>query len=239
MDELQPIKSKVIEQITKLIQQAVANSTVEVYGSHATNLCLHWSDIDLVLIPYEFNQNSGMRYPMDNYLQRVYSELRRSEHSSWISSVLIIENTSVPVIKIQCNFFTSEGATRNNCAGPFSVPDDIVFKYPDILSKPINIDITQMTDNHNGLECVQLVRSYLQESQIIEPMILVLKHMLKTWGYNDPYHGGLSSYALLLLIVSFLQFKRKPNTISEVNLGETLLEFLKYYSDLDTQRVGI
>ena len=26
-------------------------SEVDVYGSHATKLCLHWSDIDLVLIP--------------------------------------------------------------------------------------------------------------------------------------------------------------------------------------------
>lgn len=79
-----------------------------------------------------------------------------------------------------------------------------------IVSKPINIDITQMTDHHNGLECVQLVRNYLSENTVIEPLILVLKQMLKVWGFNDPYHGGLSSYALFLMIVSFLQVKNKP-----------------------------
>lgn len=61
-----------------------------------------------------------------------------------------------------------------------------------------------MTENHNGLECVGLVKEYLAENQLIEPLILVFKQMLKVWGFNDPYTGGLSSYALFLLIVSFL-----------------------------------
>jgi len=54
------------------------------------------------------------------------------------------------------------------------------------------------------MECVKLVQEYLAENQVIEPLILVLKQMLKVWGYNDPYTGGLSSYALFLMIVSYL-----------------------------------
>lgn len=54
---------------------------------------------------------------------------------------------------------------------------------------------------------MNLVKEYLAENQLIEPLILVLKQMLKVWGFNDPYTGGLSSYALFLLIVSFLQAK--------------------------------
>ena len=63
--------------------------------------------------------------------------------------------------------------------------------------------------------------------------------MLKVWGFNDPYLGGLSSYALLLMIVSFLQAKNKPTLIENVNLGELLLEFLKYYSEIDAQRTRV
>jgi DNA polymerase sigma len=36
--------------ITNIIKKAVPNSEVKVYGSHATKLCLPWSDIDLVII---------------------------------------------------------------------------------------------------------------------------------------------------------------------------------------------
>jgi DNA polymerase sigma len=89
----------------------------------------------------------------------------------------------------------------------FDIQDPSKLKYPEITGKPINIDITQMTEFHNGLQCVSLVKEYLAENQLIEPLILVLKQMLKVWGFNDPYTGGLSSYALFLLIVSFLQAK--------------------------------
>mmetsp|Transcript_36355 Transcript_36355/g.47713 ORF Transcript_36355/g.47713 Transcript_36355/m.47713 type:complete len:97 (+) Transcript_36355:1870-2160(+) len=70
-------------------------------------------------------------------------------------------------------------------------------------------------------------------------MILVLKQMLKVWDFNDAYTGGLSSYALLLMIVSFLQEKRKPALKTQTNLGETLLEFIRYYSQLDFSQYAI
>ena len=63
-----------------------------------------------------------------------------------------------------------------------------------------------MSDYHNGLECVKLVKDFLAENEIIEPLMLVLKQFLKISQFNDPYFGGLSSYALFLLLVSFLQY---------------------------------
>ena len=105
--------------------------------------------------------------------------------------------------------------------------------------KPIKIDITQLTDFHNGLDCVHLVKEYLHENELIEPLILVLKQMLKVWGFNDPYTGGLSSYALFLLIVSFLQAKQMPTLLQQINIGHTLLEFLKYYAELDVKKFAI
>ena len=53
MREMQPVKKQIIEKISQLIQNSVPNGDVQIYGSHATQLCLHWSDIDLVLIPPE------------------------------------------------------------------------------------------------------------------------------------------------------------------------------------------
>jgi len=32
-----------------------------------------------------------------------------------------------------------------------------------------------MTESHNGLQCVSLVKEYLKENQLVEPLILVLK----------------------------------------------------------------
>lgn len=61
-----------------------------------------------------------------------------------------------------------------------------------------------MSDHHNGLECVKLVKEFLSENEIIEPIILVMKQILKVNNLNEPYFGGISSYALFLMIVSFL-----------------------------------
>ena len=51
MDEIEPIKKIIIDKISAFIKLVIPNGDVEVYGSHATKLCLHWSDIDLVLKP--------------------------------------------------------------------------------------------------------------------------------------------------------------------------------------------
>ena len=77
-------------------------------------------------------------------------------------------------------------------------------KYSSIYEEKFNLDITHMNDGHNGLQCVNLVNNYLVEYWFIEPLILVLKQMLKVNGLNDPWKGGLSSYGLLLMIVAFL-----------------------------------
>lgn len=63
-----------------------------------------------------------------------------------------------------------------------------------------------MQDNrHYGLKCVELVLSFVKEYEALEPLIFSLKNILKNANLNDPYTGGLSSYGLILMVVSFLQ----------------------------------
>ena len=49
--EIQPIKEFLISKITEVIKKVLPGSEVKVYGSHATKLCLPWSDIDIAIIP--------------------------------------------------------------------------------------------------------------------------------------------------------------------------------------------
>ena len=61
------------EELLELVQEAVDESIPEfelkIYGSHATNLCLPWSDLDLVLIP---RNNYSMISNNNNNLQLLY-----------------------------------------------------------------------------------------------------------------------------------------------------------------------
>lgn len=84
------------------------------------------------------------------------------------------------------------------------------------------------------------MQEFLSENEVIEPLILVLKQCLKTSNQNDPYFGGLSSYALFLMLVSYLQACNVPKTIaSGVNFGKLLLDFLSFYGHFDAEATGI
>jgi len=48
----------------------------------------------------------------------------------------------------------------------------------------------------------------MQEFPALPSLVLVLKQFLNQRDLNDVYTGGLGSYSLILLIVSFFQVKR-------------------------------
>jgi DNA polymerase sigma len=201
LTEMTPVKELIIEKISTIIKRAVPHSEVKVYGSHATKLCLPWSDIDLVIITQ--NRSSDgiyMNYPR-SVLGQISSELRNEKENKWVSHVNYHDNATVPVVKVNCHVKDLINQSNNHM---LLSPSDYE-KYKCFLDLPINIDITQMTDHHNGLECVGVVQDYLKENEIIEPIMFVLKQLLKASNLNNPYSGGLSSYALFLMVVSFLQ----------------------------------
>lgn len=81
----------------------------------------------------------------------------------------------------------------------------------------------------------------MEECKIIEPLVLVVKQVLKVYDLNSGRSKGLSSYGLFLMIVGFLQYKKFYDiangaahvvTINNVGitLGELLLSFLSYFS---------
>ena len=57
--EIQPIKEFLINKITEVIKKVIPGSEVKVYGSHATKLCLPWSDIDIAIVPPNENYNAN------------------------------------------------------------------------------------------------------------------------------------------------------------------------------------
>jgi DNA polymerase sigma len=62
---------------------------------------------------------------------------------------------------------------------------------------------------------------------------------LEVQNLNDPYTGGMSSYALFLLIVAFIQAKGGSIAIANVPIGQLLIDFLHTYSTFETDKYGI
>jgi len=90
-----------------------------------------------------------------------------------------IKTAYIPVLKIQCNetFYNKR------------------------------LDFTVNEQKHNGLNCVKLLNHFLEFYPCLKPLTYVLKHFIYSLGqsYYLTYKGGLSSYGLILMIVTYLQ----------------------------------
>lgn len=51
----------------------------------------------------------------------------------------------------------------------------------------MQIDISLQDSKHYGLKCVELVKSFMNEYEALEPLIFALKNLLKNANLNDPY----------------------------------------------------
>jgi len=103
-----------------------------------------------------------------------------------------------------------------------SVP---IIKFMDKSSK-VKVDIS--FNMESGLLSAEKIKSYLKQYPLLDKLVLVIKQFLYQRGLNEVYTGGIGSYNLILLVVSFLQ--RHPRDITaDANLGVLLVEFFELY----------
>jgi non-canonical poly(A) RNA polymerase PAPD5/7 len=69
----------------------------------------------------------------------------------------------------------------------------------------IHIDITFQSKSHMGLKCSEMIKSFMEVEQLLRPLVLVLKMLVDIYEISDPYKGGLSSYAITLMVIALLQ----------------------------------
>ena len=153
------IISPKVKELINYIQNAVDASIgkeyeVRLYGSHATGLCLPWSDIDVVLC-----KKNGEVAENNSYLplHELFTYLQKK--NDLFKAINYIGTTTVPLIKIK---------TKENIG---------------IQS----VDISLQDKTHYGIKCVSLVLSFKEEYEVLLPMILALKNILKNANLNDPY----------------------------------------------------
>lgn len=110
--------------------------------------------------------------------------------------------------------------------------------------EPTNVSIDICFNQPSGPPAAVYMKRYLTALPPLRPLTFVLKYFLAVRRLNEPYTGGIGSFLLQLMIVSFLQHRerhalnyRKP---SLHNLGSLLLEFLELYgNDFNYYTTGI
>jgi DNA polymerase sigma len=69
-----------------------------------------------------------------------------------------------------------------------------------------NVDIG--INNTDGLRAITIVNEYLSKMPALRSLIFIVKGFLSQRNLNNAAYGGLGSYAVILMCISFLQVRR-------------------------------
>ncbi|KAI8454294.1 hypothetical protein BY996DRAFT_7105089 [Phakopsora pachyrhizi] len=239
------LRHMVIETIRQAVQIRWPDADVEPFGSFGTKLYLPGGDIDLVLL-----SSNMMNEKRSKILYKLAQVIRERNIGQ---DVVVIAHAKVPIIKFRTifgNFNVDISINQSNGIVAMKkvreLLDDVKYLSREIRSN----QSSRSSHNHDkgqryhekrpetGSEHVDLEEKEIAIRKIVEDLgaakclILVVKSVLKQRGMNEVYSGGLGSYSIICLVVSFLQLHPKiqrgdidPNR----NLGVLLLEFFELY----------
>ncbi|XP_025924601.1 non-canonical poly(A) RNA polymerase PAPD5 isoform X3 [Apteryx rowi] len=82
----------------------------------------------------------------------------------------------------------------------------------------------------NGVKAAQLIKDFIKKYPVLPYLVLVLKQFLLQRDLNEVFTGGIGSYSLFLMAVSFLQLHpREDACMPNANFGVLLIEFFELY----------
>uniref|UniRef100_A0A8C5G783 Terminal nucleotidyltransferase 4A n=1 Tax=Gouania willdenowi TaxID=441366 RepID=A0A8C5G783_GOUWI len=136
-----------------------------------------------------------------------------------------------------------QALSKQNISGPYpikvldkaSVP---IIKLTDQQTE-VKVDISFNVET--AVKAAQFIKSYLKKYTVLPPLIFVLKQFLLQRDLNEVFTGGISSYSLILMAISFLQLHPRIDTRrTNINLGILLIEFFQLYGrDFNYMKTGI
>jgi len=115
-----------------------------------------------------------------------------------------------------------------------------IVKYVDALS---NYELDVSINVSSGLDAAHFMQQAMRAQPAIRPLVLLLKHFLQMRGLNMLFTGGLGSYAIMCLVISFLQLHPLVQgglIRAHENLGVLLLDFFDLFGrHFSYDQVGI
>ncbi|MCI4393013.1 hypothetical protein PGIGA_G00152620 [Pangasianodon gigas] len=83
---------------------------------------------------------------------------------------------------------------------------------------------------HSGVKAANLIKDFKKKFPVLPYLVLVLKQFLLQRELNEVFTGGIGSYSLFLMAVSFLQLHYREDVCSpNSNMGVLLIEFFELY----------
>ena len=202
-------RSAIIAQVQTIANNIAPGSTLELFGSQSTQLADPTSDLDFRLRHDDLEREPGQRGPSPT--RPVAKRIMLGRLWKHFS----VFNQSMVFYRCEVRY------------GQFPLVQLNHYK------TGLEIQIVSCNDTVSSRE---YVKSYLTEFPALRPLYLVVKTMLSSRGLNDVFKGGLGSYSIFMMVVASLKFN---SGIRVDELGRLLLSFLRFYSELDTYKLGV
>ena len=240
-------RDAMVRRVTELALRTFGEGKCEVltFGSQATGLCLPGSDIDFVI---RFKKGGGGGGSGEQDEEDDYDPAPSNPLHAFADAVR--DEFGVP------GEFDAEDVLE--ISGGSATADDERLSYLEVIEhtrvplvkftvSPQNIDVDVCFDQPNGPESADLMHRFMESMPPLRPLTFALKYFLSSRDINKPFTGGIGSYLLQLMIVSFLQHRSREDASRgcgasgrHLNLGSLLVDFLELYgSDFNYVTAGI
>ena len=169
----------------------------------------------------------------------LFAELK---HTSDIDLVIQSDNMAymnkITVLRALANTMKRAGITNNvTIIAKAKVP---IVKF---VTNHGNLSVDISINHINGIFAGKMILGFLKELPVLRALVLIIKAFLGQRSMNEVFSGGLGSYSIVCLVVSFLQLHpkiRRGEIDPSKNLGVLMMEFFELYGCyFNYQDVGI
>ncbi|KAI4467670.1 poly(a) rna polymerase [Holotrichia oblita] len=146
--------------------------------------------------------------------------------TSDIDLVVIGKWSNLPLRTLEKEFLNKDIADENS----IKVLDKASVPIVKLTDKKTEVKVDISFNMCNGVKSAELISQYVQKYPALKKLVYVLKQFLLQRDLNEVFTGGISSYSLILMCISFIQLHPRTDARLEgVNLGVLLIEFFELY----------
>uniref|UniRef100_A0A671SPW9 polynucleotide adenylyltransferase n=1 Tax=Sinocyclocheilus anshuiensis TaxID=1608454 RepID=A0A671SPW9_9TELE len=123
---------------------------------------------------------------------------------------------------------------QNKVAEPFSIKllDKATVPIIKLTDRETDVKVDISFNVETGVKAARFIKDHLKvrDSFVIHTVIHLNEHTKPRLNLNEVFTGGISSYSLILMVISFLQLHPRIDCrASNINLGILLIEFFELY----------
>ncbi|XP_005407126.2 PREDICTED: non-canonical poly(A) RNA polymerase PAPD7 isoform X1 [Chinchilla lanigera] len=121
---------------------------------------------------------------------------------------------------------------KHNVAEPCSIKvlDKATVPIIKLTDQETEVKVDISFNMETGVRAAEFIKNFMKKYSLLPYLILVLKQFLLQRDLNEVFTGGISSYSLILMAISFLQLHPRIDARrADENLGMLLVEFFELY----------